>query len=84
VQVLVVETHEGQLNAFELAFGDDLALVAARHNSPTFCQSASVGEPMPTPGYLQDFGADIVLRKAPVLASKSAQWRPCTANGGRP
>jgi hypothetical protein len=26
------------------------SLVAARHSSPTFCQSASVGLPLPTPG----------------------------------
>src|SRR3954469_11572060 len=30
-----------------------LALVGPRHSSPTFCQSASVGDPLPTPGILR-------------------------------
>ena len=30
--------------------GCTLALVSPRHISPTFCQSASVGWPLPTPG----------------------------------
>src|SRR3954451_22743791 len=29
------------------------ALVGPRHSSPTFCQSASVGDPLPTPGILR-------------------------------
>ena len=33
-----------------LSVGPTLALVAPRHISPTFCQSASVGCPEPTPG----------------------------------
>ena len=49
VKVLVVEAHEREIDAFELA-GLHICFVGPRQSSPTFCQSASVGEPLPAPG----------------------------------
>ena len=60
VQVLVVQAHEGELTPLNSP-GCTYCLVGPRQSSPTFCQSASVGEPLPAPGNLHDLADDAIL-----------------------
>ena len=52
------------------------AFVGLRHSAPTFCQSESVGDPLPTPGILRmsllTFAADALLGKSPSPAPEPA------------
>ena len=78
VQVLVVEAHEGQLDAGELAFLD-VRLGGAEAQFADLLPVGIGGLALADAGDLQDLGAQIVLRRGPARVKRAES----AAGGGR-
>jgi hypothetical protein len=80
VQVLVVEAHKGQLNAFELTFGHDLAGRPKAKLANTL--PISIGGRAHADAWdAQNFGADIRLCKGPGWLQNAARASKGSSTG---